>query len=162
MKIKVSLNTQSIDAAIKQLGEYNKQLDRKVDTLARRLAEMGAINVSIGFSRAIYDGNNDFDVSVEGENGKYNIIVAGKSVLFVEFGAGVTYGYGHPEADKHGMGPGTYPDGKGHWNNPSGWWIPKSKGGGHTYGNPPNMPVYNTAKDLRNEVERVAMEVFQS
>lgn len=161
MKIKISLDTKSINASIKQLDDYMKNLDSKIDELAKRLADMGAVDVSLGFSKAKYDGKKDFDVSVEGDNGKYRIIVSGESVLFVEFGSGVTYGYGHPEADKHGMGPGTYPDGKGHWNDPNGWWIPKSKGGGHTYGNPPNMPMYLTAKELRKEVERVAKEVFK-
>lgn len=128
---------------------------------------MGATSVSIGFSRAFYDGPNIYNVTVEDTpSGGYKIVVNGDSVAFVEFGAGVRYGEGHPQASEFGVGPGTYPSGKGHWNDPDGWYLPKGKwaadGTRHTYGNPPNMPMYNTATDLRNEVERVAREVFST
>lgn len=162
MKIKVELSVASIDAAIKQIEQYKNDLNRKTNELAQRLASMGATNVSLGFSRAIYTGPTDYDVTVEdlGEN-KYRIIASGETVLFAEFGSGVTYGGGHPLNSKFGYGPGTYP-GQTHAMTGKGWYLPKSKGGGHTYGNPPNMPMYNTSKDLRNEIERVAREVFKS
>ena len=69
----------------------------------------------------------------------------------------MTYGFGHPEAQEHGMGPGTYPDGKGHWNDPKGWYTP---GGQHTYGNPPAMPMYTARKTIEEELPRIVKEVF--
>lgn len=164
MNIRINaFDSSSIDRAIKQLQDYQKKLDEKANKIAQRLAEMGATNVSLGFARAIYNGKKDIDVTVEnlGE-GKYAIVASGETVLFAEFGAGVKYGDGHPQAAEFGMGPGTYPYGKGHWDDPNGWWIPKSAGGGHTYGNPPNMPMYNTEQALKKEIERVAREVFSS
>ena len=159
----ITVKVKGLTETLRRIEEYKIGVQRKANELARRLAEMGATNVSLMFARAIYDGQNDFTVTVEDvPTGGYKIVVNGESVAFVEFGAGVTYGYGHPQAAEFGVGPGTYPDGKGHWNDPKGWWIPKDKGGGHTYGNPPNMPMYNTAADLRNEIERVAREVFST
>lgn len=144
------------------IHKYSAKVKRKTAELARRLADMGAVNVSLGYSRAVYTGDNDISVTVEqqGEN-SYAIIANGEAVLFVEFGAGVTYGYGHPQPSVEGtaMGPGTYPSEKGHWNDPKGWWIP---GGEHTYGNPPSMTMYFTAKELRNQLEDIAREVFSS
>lgn len=160
--ISLTLDPASIDAAIAELKSYSAWVKTKAEELARRLADMGAVNVSLGYSRAVYTGLNDISVTVEqrGVN-SYAIVANGEAVLFVEFGAGVTYGYGHPEPSVEGMpmGPGTYPNGKGHWDDPRGWWIP---GGEHTYGNPPSMTMYLTAKDLRNQLESIAQEVFSS
>ena len=150
----------SIDRAVNDIREYSRWVQRKTAELARRLADMGAVNVSLGFSRAVYTGNNDVSVTVEqlGEN-RYSIVANGEAVAFIEFGAGVTYGYGHPQPSLEGaaMGPGTYPSDKGHWNDPKGWYIP---GGEHTYGNPPNMPMYSTASELKRDLVRIAREVF--
>ena len=159
----ITVKVKGLTETLRRIEEYQKGVQRKANELARRLAEMGATNVSLMFARAIYDGQNIYNVNVEDTpSGGYKIVVNGDAVAVVEFGAGVTYGYGHPQAAEFGVGPGTYPDGKGHWNDPKGWWIPRDKGGGHTYGNPANMPMYNTAADLRQELARVAREVFQS
>lgn len=159
--IKIDLTEGSIDKAIQELNDYAKDLDRRAKLLCERLASYGATGASIGFARAVYTGDKDFDITVEETENGYRILAEGETVLFLEFGAGVRYGYGHPKADELGYGPGTYP-GKGHWNDPNGWWLPKEKGGGHTYGNPPNMPMYNTAKEIEGEILRVAREVFKA
>jgi hypothetical protein len=163
MIIHIDLNEESVDKAIKQLNAYKRLLDKKTEEIAKRLAEMGATKVSLGFARSVYNGPQNVNVTVENRgNGQYAIVASGETVLFAEFGAGVRYGYGHPEANAFGMGPGTYPNGKGHWNDPKGWWIPKSAGGGHTFGNPPNMPMYNTEQELKKEIDRVVREVLSS
>ena len=158
--IPLNLSEQSINSAIKELRAYKEWVARKTDELCERLAEIGATKVSIGYARAIYSGDKDIAVTVEKTSNGYSIMANGESVFFVEFGAGATYGYGHPEAKEHGMGPGTYPDGKGHWDDPSGWWSPRDHGGGHTYGNPPNPVMYETGKELGQMVLEIAKEVF--
>lgn len=158
-------NSMTPQEAASFLREWADDFKSKLDILCKKLAEMGATKVSLGYARAIYSGdtkNKDIKVDVVRVSGGYQIVANGKSVLFVEFGTGITYGYGHPEAGKFGMGPGTYPDGKGHWNDPKGWWLPESVGGGHTYGNPPNPVMYRTAKELREAILEVAKEVFKS
>lgn len=158
----INVTVRGLDEAIQALETYSSGIRQRANELCRRLAEMGATNVSLLFARAIYTGPNDFNVSVEaaGNNG-YRILVSGQSVLFVEFGAGITYGEGHPQAAEFGYGPGTYP-GQKHALTGKGWYLPKDKGGEHTYGNPPNRPMYNTAQDLKGEIERVAREVFSA
>ena len=137
-KIEFELNSHSIDRAIKQIRKLDAEWDRKIDTLLQRLASIGATKASLDFSRAVYTGDNDVYVSVEPIENGYSIIASGEAVLFIEFGSGVTYGYGHPAPMEYG--PGTYP-GEGHWNDPKGWYLPKEKGGTHTYGNPPSATM---------------------
>lgn len=156
-KITIELNPTSINKAIKDIRELNAEWDRKIDEVTRRLAEIGATKASLGFSRAIYTGDNDVSISVEPIENGYSIIASGEAVLFIEFGSGVTYGYGHPAPMNYG--PGTYP-GNGHWDDPRGWWLPKDKGGLHTYGNPPSATMYQTGKELQQEILRIAREVF--
>lgn len=160
--IRVSLNAASIDRAITELNDYKAGLKSKGKLLCERLAAMGATKVSLGYARAAYTGDKDISVSVEESDKGYRIIAAGESVAFVEFGAGVKMGGGHPLNGQFGTGPGTYPNGKGHWDDPNGWYLPKDKGGAHTYGNPPAMVMYDAGKELREEILRVAKEVFSS
>lgn len=156
-KITVELNTASINRAIKKIRKLDAEWDRKIDEVIRRLAELGATKASLGFSRAVYTGDNDVSISVEPIENGYAIIAAGEAVLFIEFGSGVTYGYGYPAPMDYG--PGTYP-GRGHWDDPNGWYLPKDKGGTHTYGNPPSATMYQTGKELQQEILRIAREVF--
>lgn len=153
----ITVNVQGLDELINQLNSYNDSLERKANELCNRLAQYGLTLADASFSGAAYDGTKDVSVSVEPTENGYRIVASGGTVLFIEFGAGVTYGYGHPEPLE--FGPGTYPSDKGHWDDPNGWWIP---GGQHTYGNPPSMTMYNTTKDLEREIERIAKEVFSS
>lgn len=149
----VDLSERGIKELIDGLGQYNQWIKIKSNELCKRLADMGAVRASLGFARAIYNGTEDHTISVVPINGGYAVRADGETVLFVEFGTGLI-GYGHPEA--HGLGPGTYP-GKGHWDDPNGWWYAHNQ---HTYGNPPNMPMYNTVKELEQELARVVKEVF--
>lgn len=162
MKITIPLSEIAIDETIAKLEAYEKALDTKAKLLCERLAEIGRFEAELGFATAVYDGDKDFEVTVVETEKGYKVLANGETVLFLEFGAGITYGYGHPQANEFGMGPGTYPDGKGHWDSPYGWWLPKDVGGGHTWGNPPSMPMYYAAKDVRAQIEEIAREVFST
>lgn len=162
----ITVKVTGIDDVISELSNY--AVRQKATELCSRLASMGAVKVSLDYARAVYTGENDISVSVEEiGDGRFSITASGAVVLIVEFGAGITYGDGHPLAGQYGYGPGTYP-GQTHALDPAGWWLPKAKRGTaadeyqHTYGNPPSMTMYNTAKDLKDEIQRVAMEVFNS
>ena len=177
MKIKMTLSPDSIDAAIKKLEDYKNDLDRKANELAKRLAEMGATSAKLYFSALYYQYKGPIDLTVEVEEkneNRYIISANGETVLVAEFGAGVTLGYGHPQPEVNGkaMGPGTHPDphysrnSQGelvpNWRNDRGWYLPKEKGGGKTFGNPPTMAMYKTSKELKNSILRVAREVFET
>lgn len=160
--IHVSLNSQSIDAAIHELREYQKWIERKATELAERLAEYGLERVRIGYDAAIYDGRKEVNVEIEprGHN-TYAIVASGKAVLFLEFGAGVKYGAGHPKAMDFGYGPGTYP-GQTHVPDPGYWWFTEDGKSHFSVGNAPSMVMYMTGMELRYELERIAKEVFNS
>lgn len=149
--------TTNIPDVIRQLEQRQRWINERAHELVQRLAEMGAVNVSIEYARAIYNGDKDYDVTVEdrGEN-RMAIVASGATVLILEFGAGVTYGDGHPQAGEFGFGPGTYP-GQRHAMDENGWYFGNHE---HTYGNPPSMTMYMTARELRQRVQEVAREVF--
>ena len=163
MNLKIDLTESSIDAAIQQLQSYQDSLEEKAKLICEKLASRGAVSASLAYARGstAYTGPVDCEVTVEPEGDGYKILANGETVLFLEFGAGVTYGGGHPLNGQFGMGPGTYP-GQTHAMTGKGWYLPKSRGGGHTYGNPPTMAMYNAAQDIRQEIQRVAEEVFRS
>lgn len=157
--IQVELTNESIAAAMKELRRYKKWVTQKEAELRSRLAMLGATVASIQFSRAIYNGSNDVSVRVDNTGSVAVIYAEGETVAFIEFGAGATYGYGHPQAGEFGVGPGTYPDGKGHWDNPKGWWYGS---GQHSYGNPPAMAMYSAVKEITENVTKIATEVFRA
>lgn len=156
-KITIDLSAKSIDSALKEVRKYKAWVLEKEKELRQRLAMLGASVASIKFSTAIYNGTNDVTVRVEDDGSTATIYAEGQSVAFIEFGAGAKYGYGHPQAGEFGVGPGTYPDGKGNWDNPKGWYIP---GGEHTYGNPPAQAMYLAVQAITEQVTMIAKEVF--
>lgn len=149
------LDPRSWENAQADLLTYLSDLEQKARTICERLATIGAVRASLDFSRAIYSGPNDVAVSVEPTSNGYAIHARGNAVLFIEFGSGATYGYGHPEPGEYG--PGTYNMDSPNWRNPKGWWYGDSQ---HTYGNPPAQAMYNAKQEILNMVEQVAREVF--
>lgn len=170
----VGLTSSDIDVLIRGIEEYQKWLEDRTKLLLQRLADQGYQIASAGFQQAQYDGTNDSAVSIE-ERGEYTkaIVALGNSVLFIEFGTGVTYPDDHPERPAEVGGRGTY--GYRFGSSPNGWRYPESNGAGstatpdpnhpgylHTFGNPANKPMYEAAKRLREELPKMVREVFGS
>lgn len=149
----------SVKSAIKELKKYKQWIIAKETELRIRLATLGASVASIQFSRAIYNGTNDVTVRVDNTGSVAVIYADGSAVAFIEFGSGAKYGYGHPDAARLGTGPGTYPDGKGHWDDPRGWWYGHGK---HSYGNPPAMAMYQAREQVVEQLTEIARQVFSS
>ena len=163
-KIRMELSKSSIDRAIKELKQYEGWIAQKEKQLLARLAQIGVTGVRLGYASVDYDGTSDVQVQVEPSGNGYAVVARGEAIAFLEFGAGIRFGGGHPkpQVDGQAMGPGTYPSDKGHWDDPKGWWIPAENGGGHTYGNAPSAAMYETAKYLREYLLPIAREVFGS
>lgn len=161
--ISMKLSEASIDAAIAALQAYSDGISQKGMEICRRLANIAELTVSQTYASAPYVGEKDYVISVEEVENGYAVIADGHTVLILEFGAGIRYAYDpdHPLSGQFGMGPGTYP-GQTHAFDEWGWWLPKDKGGQHTYGNPPSMGMYYAGKELREQVEAVAREVFRT
>lgn len=166
-KVSINLSYKDIEYLKGMFGDAKKAVNRMTDELCRRLANMGMANAKLHFFEALYDGINDADVTVEKRSNGYAVVADGNSVLFIEFGAGVHYPDSHPEAN--GLTHGSY--GKGYGKND--YWfytgMPGNAGGERadgrinttiTHGNPANMPMYQTVKDLEGELERMIKEVF--
>ena len=153
------LSQESINDAIQEVRRYKQWVLEKEAELRLRLAAVGATVASIQFSRAVYIGTNDITVRVDNTGSVAVIYAEGEAVAFIEFGAGDRYGHGHPQAGELGVGPGTYPEGKGLWNNPKGWWYGHNL---HTYGNPPAMAMARAVETMTEQLTTIAKEVFRA
>lgn len=156
------LSQKNLTKAIREIREYQKWVEKKETELRVRLASLGATVASIQFSRAVYSGTKDVTVRVDDTGSVAVIYAEGESVAFIEFGTGIKHGYGHPQADEFGVGPGTWSEGengKGHWDNPGGWYFAH---GQHTYGNPPAMAMWSAVQAMTEQLTQIAREVFSS
>lgn len=170
--IKVALTEKSIDNAIKELQRYKTWLRECTVKFLKALGDEGMNIASAKFQQAEYDGTNDVSVSVENrDKNKVAIVAIGSSVLFIEFGTGVKYPDTHPEAHSHGFSRGEYGHKLGRLK--KGWRYTgspgthgevittgKHAGEVHTYGNPANMSMYQTVKELEQKFEEIARRCY--
>lgn len=169
--INVPLSIPAYDSLIRKIEDLgNWQSDRAI-VFADRLAQEGMEIASVKFSQAVYDGTNDVSVTVEPRGNNVRAVVAtGGATLFIEFGTGVTYPDDHPEAGELGMKRGEYGQGHGkqhswgYYGDPGTNGVLKEKKNGGfvviTHGNPANMPMYETVKELQDRLTEIAKEVF--
>jgi hypothetical protein len=169
--INVPLSIPAYDSLIRKVEDLgNWQSDRAI-VFADRLAQEGLEIASVKFSQAVYDGTNDVSVTVEPRGNNVRAVVAtGGATLFIEFGTGVTYPDDHPEAEELGMKRGEYGQGHGkqhswgYYGDPGTNGVLKEKKNGGfvviTHGNPANMPMYETVKELQDRLTEIAKEVF--
>ena len=169
--INVPLSIPAYDSLIRKIEDLgNWQSDRAI-VFANRLAQEGMEIASVKFSQAVYDGTNDVSVTVEPRGNNVRAVVAtGGATLFIEFGTGVTYPDDHPEAGELGMKRGEYGQGHGKQHSWGYYGAPgtngvlkEKKNGGLvviTHGNPANMPMYETVKELQDRLTEIAKEVF--
>lgn len=162
--ISFGLSVREVQNAIKELRQYQSDLNRKCEILAQRLAEEGVVIAKVKIMQfpAVYTG--ELLNSIQSEpgamisNGSQWIIYTGcEWAPFVEFGTGII-GSGNPHPDpglanwkydvnEHGeAGWHYYKDGKWNW----------------TKGMPSRPFMYETGRDLREIVPKIAMEVFGS
>lgn len=167
----IPLSIPAYDSLIRKAENFgNWQFDRAV-VFADRLAQEGMEIASVKFLQAVYDGTNDVSVTVEPRGNNVRAVVAtGGATLFIEFGTGVTYPDDHPEAGELGMKRGEYGQGHGkqhswgYYGDPGTNGVLKEKKNGGfvviTHGNPANMPMYETVKELQDRLTEIAKEVF--
>ena len=170
----VELSKSGINELIKGLKDYKKWIKTKTEELSQRLAEIGVERATYYFGSAVYDGINDVKVEKSKTSEGWVVTARGNAVLFIEFGTGIYYPDEAPLSEyqgAEGMVHGSY--GKGLGNNE--YWFytgqPGNAGGelayGHanstiTHGNPTNMSMYWTVKELELRLEQIIKEVFES
>ena len=162
-----------IDRLQRAIQAEQDRLRSGMKTLVRKAAERGEQYAREGFATAVYDGLQGQDaVSVEA-SGEYSMTVRaeGPTAHFIEFGTGVKFPDNHPEAAKLGMTRGGYGHGlgrlKGGWRytgdpGSNGEVITSGPHAGevHTYGNPANMPMYESAKQVREDSADLIEAIF--
>lgn len=170
----IKVNLGNIGKAIKQVEEYAAWLDKRLDVLIERLGEVGVSVATPLFKNARYDGRNDVVVGLEKDEDKLVLYAEGKAVAFIEFGTGVTFHEHHEWAEKVGAAPGVFGKGMGKrwlWT----YFGSAEQGGTHgiaerrfkdgrvlwvTQGNPPARAMYEASKQMREQVNKIAKEVF--
>lgn len=169
MKIRIKLSDKSLKAAIKELDSVRSRIERAQKLLLERLAEYGALRASLYYSIAQInedDSRPEISVVVDHNALKATIYAKSQDIGFIEFGAGSRFASRqHPLNGKLGTGPGTWsdgPNGKGHWNDPKGWWYKKNGQSKHSYGQPPATAMYQASLDIQQECERIVREVLKS
>ena len=169
--VKVTLSQRGIDTLLREIESYTVWLKERSQVLLDRLAQAGFEVASARFAKAAYDGTNDASVSMETRSeGVRAVVAVGASVLFIEFGTGVTYPDTHPQAAELGMKRGEYGQGHGkqsswgYYGDPGTNGVVKMKKDGSTvvitHGNPANMPMYETVKELEAMLPELVKEVF--
>lgn len=169
--VKVPLSQRGIDTLLREIESYTVWLKERSQVLLDRLAQAGFEVASARFAKAAYDGTNDAFVSLETRSeGVRAVVAVGASVLFIEFGTGVTYPDNHPQAAELGMKRGEYGQGHGkqsswgYYGDPGTNGVVKMKKDGSTvvitHGNPANMPMYETVKELEAMLPELVKEVF--
>lgn len=170
--IRMTLDPESINAAVKELRDYAKWVQRKAEELRNRIAYFIAKDASAVFNTAVADDligedavTGSVDVSVE-DNGNVTLVIAsGEDAVFMEFGAGVYYnGAVGSSPNPIGAGLGFTIGSYGKGNGAKDVWGYRGQDGEiHlTHGTPASMPMYRAMMSVINDIVQIAREVFST
>lgn len=168
-KIKISLSTDSIDQAIRELTDYKKSLRENTELIVQQLVDMGTEVCRV---KVIEMDIPDTGHLLSKVDGYYSPTLNAGVIycdcdyaVFVEFGTGVKgqasphIGQAMAQTGYQYMGGTTYvttKDGK------VGWYYPADDGTWKfTQGMPSRPFMYETALELRQRMDEVIKEVFK-
>ena len=177
-KITMNLSVSSIQNAIKELRQYQYDLDRKCEIFCQRLAELGIQTAKentgnfgkyISFTYEVKDRTKGCKAVMVATNTgiihsewqtKEGVKSADVSpILMCEFGSGLKAE--NPKGIS-GVGTGTFP-GQTHAEDPNGWyWMDLDGEWHHSYGVTPKMPMYHASIEMILNIQKIAREVFRS
>lgn len=167
--IKFNLDSRDIERAIKELREYRRELNAKLEKFIALLLQDGITVARTQLMSTVGDsvqGIIGFGVDNDGEIISATVSLEGEDALFIEFGAGIAYNTGrqHPLADEFGYGVGTYPSKKppNKAMNPGYWYYRENGELVRSIGTQASMPVFTAAENMRNNLIKRALEVFRS
>lgn len=174
--LKAGLSVSSIRNLQKELEKYRDSLTYKCELLVKRLAEAGIPVIDENMAKAAFtvdekdiqsgaDPQHYTQVKINtfGNYAKADLIVEGKELLFIEFGAGVYYNGSagsspHPKGEKFGYVIGSY--GKGHGVQKVWGYYADSGELILTHGVEATMPVYKASLEIAENVVKIAKQVF--
>lgn len=174
--LKSDLSVKGINNLIKQLKDYQNDLQKKTERLVKKLAEEGIPVIDQNMKKASFtvDGKGIQSGSdpehytyvklhTFGNYAEAILIVEGKELLFIEFGAGVYHNTPvgaspHPKGGELGYVIGAYGKGKGAQK----IWGYFSDSGEFvlTHGTEATMPVYKAGLEIRKKFLKAARETF--
>lgn len=167
--IKMTLSHNSIQDAIKQLRAYQNGLKSKNELFIKRLSELGipVIDQNIAMAQGDSDKSHNTYIKINsfGDYAQATLVCEGSDLLFIEFGAGIHYNTPvgaspHSKGEELGYTIGSYGQGKGKndsWTyySESGEWV-------RSYGTEATMPVYKASEKIKQNIRKIAKEVFSS
>jgi hypothetical protein len=184
-RINISISKKgSIERAIKELEAYKTRLNDKCNLFVERLALIGIPVIHEKYMQAETE-DFDFDrshyayikIQSFGDHHKAILTVEGKSLYFVEFGAGIHFN-GHPNdspnpsvewdvpggtlthigGQEHGFTIGSYGY---HQGLKEYWFYYDDKGGSQmSKGTRASMPMFSAEMEIISQIEKIAKEVF--
>ena len=169
--IQLSLTQEGIERAIREIGEYQKRVERKTEELRRRVAEMIRDESQMGFLYAIANDLLNEEAEIGGvdvttqENGDISVVIAtGKQAVFIEFGAGVWHNGSVGNAPNPWGGHLGYTIGSYGPNGAKNVWGFRGEDGEiHlTHGVPASMPMYRAVRAIIDNIVQIAREVFST
>ena len=172
--IHVNLGGADVRKAIKELKDYKKRVIARVGLFEAKLSKLGSAKAQTVFNSAensyvILFGSptiNPTTVDAVKTSSGYKIVANGKDVAFLEFGAGITHGSGYKgEIPDNISGIGEYGKGKGSrpawgYSTDEGKILKDKSNLVITRGNPPAMAMYIAAKEMRENLVKIAKEVL--
>lgn len=167
--IKCGLSQKSIQNAINQLKSYQNELKNKNELFVQRLAELGipVIDQNIMMAQGDSDKNHNTYIKINrfGSYSQATLVCEGSGLLFIEFGAGISYNTPagtspHPKGEEFGYTIGSYGQGKG--KNESWVYVADSGEWVRSYGTQATMPVYKASVEIVQNIRRIAKEVFST
>lgn len=168
-KISICLSQKSIQNAINEVRKYQRELIDKNELFVRRLAELGipVIDQNIAAAQGDSDKNHNTYIKINsfGSYSEAKLVVEGKDLAFIEFGAGAYYNSSagtspHPKGEEFGYTIGSY--GKGQGKNDFWFYYADTGESVMSRGTESTMPVYKASVEIIQNIRRIAREVFGS
>lgn len=169
MKVNITLSKKGIQSAIKQIENYRDNLVKKNEEFVKRLGEVGIPVIHENIAAAAGDSDKTHDAYIKinsfGDYSQATLIVSGKDLLFIEFGAGVHYNGAvgsspNPMGASKGYTIGSY--GKGNGSKDSWYYYADTGELVRSQGTQATMPVYKAGVEMRQKMLKIAKEVFSS
>ena len=160
-------DSRSLDKAIQEIRQYQNSLNDKCAEFVRSLAVVGipVIDENIAAAQGnSYKGHNTYiKIKSFGSYSQAELIVESKSILWIEFGAGVHFNghlgsSPHPKGNELGYTIGSY--GKGQGKNDFWFYYADSGEAVMSHGTESTMPVYKAGLEIKKQVLKIAKEVF--
>ena len=175
MKIKSDLSVKGIDSLIRELQKYKDDLPNKCKKLVSELLQSGVEVSKARISDSPLGKYVTVTTNISSEKmGCKGILLAKGAVkeqegyapfsilLAIEFGAGIHYNpTPNPNADKFGLGVGTFPGQIHAYEDFWFYWDENAKEWKPTHGVKATMPMYSADMEIIQNIVKVAKEVFR-